>query len=66
MLFYIHFRLQAAIFDIPLTLTYDSLRTRAVMLLDPENICIAVGILLLSCIQAEIYVISYPLLDRYL
>ena len=28
---------------------------------DPENMCIAFGISLLSCIRAEIYVISYVL-----
>jgi len=57
MLFHIHLRLQAAIFDIPFTLTYDSLCTGPVMLLNPENIDIAVEISLLSCILAEIYVI---------
>jgi len=31
---YIHFRLEAAIFDIPLTVTQDSIRTSAVILLD--------------------------------
>jgi len=52
-LFYINCRLQAAIFNIPPALTWNS----PVMLLDHlENI----GISLLSCIQAEIYVIPYP------
>jgi len=66
---YIHFRLQAAIFDILLTLTKDGIRTSAVMLLDLKNIGIAVGIVLISCVKAEIYVISYllnlTLLDTY-
>jgi len=57
---YIHFRLLAAMFDIPPTLIYNRIRTSAVMLLDLKNIRIAVGILLLSCI-AELHVISYAL-----
>ena len=37
-------------------------------LLDPGNMGVAVGISLPSCIQGEIYVISYkrPVIDRYL
>jgi len=60
-LFHLHFRLNTATFNISLTLTYDSLQTSAVMLLDPENIGMTIGITLLSYIQAEIYDISYPL-----
>jgi len=61
-----HFRLQAAIFDITLTLTYESLPTSTVMLLNPKNIYKAVWISFLSCIQAQIHFILYPLpvIDR--
>jgi len=48
------FRLQAAIFDFSLTYT----AVFRLVLPDRENIDIAVGILLLSCVQAELYVIS--------
>jgi len=40
---------------------YLSLYTSTVMMHDFKNIDLAFGILLLSCIQAEIYVISYTL-----
>jgi len=46
--------------DIPLTVTYDSIRTSAVILQYLKNIGIVVGILLLSRI-AELHVISYAL-----
>jgi len=64
---YIHFRFEAAIFDIPLILTLDNVRTNAVMLLDLKNIGIDVGILLLSRIAA-LHVISYalPVISRHL
>jgi len=51
----------AAIFDSPLTLTSDSIHYSPVALPDPENRGIAVGMLLLSRMQAEIYVSSYVL-----
>jgi hypothetical protein len=46
----------AAIFDFPLSLTSDSVHCSLIVLLDPENTGLAVGISLLSCIQAEICV----------
>jgi len=49
----------AAIFDIRHTQTSDYIRTSLVVLPDPENMSLAVGISLLSCIRAEIYVFSY-------
>jgi len=59
-----------AIFDTPLTLTKDIIRTIAVMLLHSENIGrpITVGIVLVLCIQAKIYIISYalPVTGRHL
>jgi len=58
MLFHKHFRLLAAIFDFSLTPKHGSVQISPVALLDIENIGIAVGISLLSRIQAEI---SYPL-----
>jgi len=50
------------------TLTWKSILNSPVMVLDAKNINIAVGIPLLSRIQAEIHVISYPLpvTDRHL
>jgi len=56
-----YFRLMAAIFDFSLIRTSDSLRSSLVVSTDLENTGIAVGILLLSCIEAEICVISYLL-----
>jgi len=38
-----------------------SVQLSLVVLLDIENMRIAVGMLLLSCVQAEIYVVSYLL-----
>jgi len=63
MLFHIHFRLQATIIDLSLTPTNGGVYVNPVVLLDIENIFIAVGISLLSCIYKvhEIYVIPYPL-----
>ena len=45
-----------------------SIHTTYVKLLDPENMGIGVGILLLSCIPAEIYVISclLPVTGRHI
>jgi len=48
----------AAIFDSSLTLRSDSIRISPVVLPDPENMGIAVGIPLLSSIRAEIYIVS--------
>jgi len=56
---YIHF-----IFDFSLTLTNGSIRISPVVLLDIKNIGIAVGIVLLACVQTEIYVISYLFPDK--
>ena len=49
----------AAIFDFRHTQTSDSIPFSLSVLPDPENIGNAVGIALLSCLKAEIYVISY-------
>ena len=46
----------AAIFDLPVTPTSKILYISSSVLLDPENVGVAVGISLLSCIQAEIFV----------
>jgi len=51
----------AAIFDLRHTQTYDSIPSSLYLLSDPGNMGVAVGISLLSCIQAEIDVISYLL-----
>jgi len=45
----------------PQTTTQKSIRISAVMMLDAKNVSIAVEISLLSRIQAEIYVIPFPL-----
>jgi len=60
-LFHIYFRLQAAIFDLSPVRTSGILRSTSVVLPDLENMGIAVGILLLTCIEAKIYVNSYRL-----
>ena len=39
----------------------DSIFTSLYVLSDPENLGISVGIFLLSCIRAEIYVMSFQL-----
>jgi len=57
----IHFRLQAAIFDFSLTPTHGSVWISPVVLLDIENIGIAVEISLISHLQAQIDVLPYPL-----
>ena len=51
----------AAIFDLRHTQTLDSIPTGLFVLPDSENMGTAVGILLLSSIEAEIYVIAYVL-----
>ena len=43
-----------AIFDLPLTLMSESVHTRTSKLLDPENVGVAFGISLLSCVYATI------------
>jgi len=50
------FPVSAAICDVQLTLTSHNNRTTPVVLSDPENVGLAVGISLLSCVQVEIYV----------
>jgi len=55
-LFHIHFRLQAAIFDISLSLTKESLRKSAVMLLDPENISSR-----WNCVVCRVFKLRYSL-----
>ena len=49
-----YFRLMAAIFDLQVTLTSESIEICVIVLLDPENVGVAAGISLLSHIQAEI------------
>jgi len=51
----------AAIFDFQQAQTYKSIPTTLSVLPDPENMCVAVGISLLSCIRAEMYAMSYLL-----
>jgi len=51
----------AAIFDLTPVRTSGILRSTSVVLPDLENIGIAVGSSLLSCMEAEIYAISYLL-----
>ena len=48
-------------FNLPVTPTSESIHTGIIVLLDPNNVRVAVGISLLSYIQAEIYDISYVL-----
>ena len=51
----------ATIFELRHTQISDGISTRISVLHDPENMGIAVGILLLSSIQAEIYDIVFLL-----
>ena len=44
----------AVIFNLPLTLISESVYTYSAVLLDAKNVCVAFGISLLSCIEAEI------------
>ena len=46
--------LAAAILDFRLPVTSDGVCNSAIVFLDPENMGVAVGIILLSCLQAEI------------
>ena len=63
-----YFRLQATIFDFRHTQTSDSILTRLSLLRNSENMGITVEISLLSCIKAEIYVMSFllPVNGRHL
>jgi len=61
-----YFRLMAAIFDLTVTPTSEGIRTSPTVLLDPENEGVAVGISLLSYIQAEIYDIAYDMYFRFM
>ena len=58
----------AAIFNLPVIPTSGDIRTSLTVLLDTENVGVAVGIPLLSRIRAEIYVIAYvlPVSGRHL
>ena len=58
----------AAFFETRHIRTSDSLLISLSVLPDPENMSIAVEISLLSCIEAEIYVISFllPVNGRHL
>jgi len=47
----------AAIFDLPLTAMTESVHTSSTVLLDPENVGVAFGILLIFIIEAEKFVI---------
>ena len=49
-----YFRLMAAIFNFPVALTSDNIHNSLTVLLDPENVGVAAGMSLLSCIQDEI------------
>ena len=44
----------AVMSDLPLTLMSESVLTIPAVLLDPQNVCVAFGISLLPCIEAEI------------
>ena len=50
-------RLMVAMFDLPFTPTLEGIRTSPTVLLDPEIVGVAVGISLLSYIQAEITIL---------
>ena len=61
-------KLICAIFDSLQIHTLGSLRSGIALLPDPENKGLAVGISLLSCMEAEIYVMSFqfPVFGRHL
>ena len=61
MQWYMHLRFMAIIFDLLVTSTSERIHTSPAMLLDPENVRVAFGISLISCLQAEIYVMVYAL-----
>jgi len=63
---YFYFRLMAAIFDFSLIRTSDSLRSSLVVSPDLENMSIAVGISLISCIETELRLISFFLLPSWI
>ena len=67
-LFSTNFQSVASIFDTRHTNTSDNVPTSFSILSDPENMCIAVGILLITCIEVEIYVLSFllPVNGRHL
>jgi hypothetical protein len=54
-----YFRFMAAMFDLPVTPTWESIRTSPTVFPDPDNMGIAVGISFLSCIEAEIRFVSF-------
>jgi len=56
-----YFRLWAAIFDLQHAPVKDSIPSSLSVLPDSENMGVAVGNLVLSCIRAEIYGMSYLL-----
>jgi len=56
-----YFQLMDAIFDFQQARTYDSIPNSLSLSPDPGNMGVAVGISLLSCVRAEIDVISYLL-----
>jgi len=59
MLFHIYFLFQAAIFDFSLTPTKGPYLDQSSRIAGHRKLSITVGMLCLSCVQAEIYVISY-------
>ena len=60
-LLHVYFRLMAAIFDLPVIPTSESIHNSPTVLLDPENVEVAVGISLISYMQADLYVVAYVL-----
>ena len=63
-----YFRFKGTMFDFRHTQTSDNIPTSLSVLPDPENMGLAVGIALLLCIEAEIYVLSVllPVNSRHL
>ena len=60
-MFSIHFRLVATISNFSHPLSLNNINTGPIVKLDPENIGVAVGISLLSCIETELLVVLYSL-----
>ena len=58
MLFHIYLWLSAAIFNLPLTLTINSILTIPVVLPDPENISVAIADSLQYGVSAEMKVVQ--------
>jgi len=56
------FSVNGHIFDFLHARTQDCIPSCLSAMPDPKNVGVAVGISLLSCLRAEIYVMSYPLL----